>query len=137
MLSPVTEDIKILSSVFLIFAPNKFKKLIKSVTSGSIEQLLNVVSLSANIDAIIAFSEPVTLLVLNLYNPPVLDILFVSKYPLSIIVVYPSDSKALICSSIGLSPIAQPPGKEIRALPKRPRRAPQTNTDALIVFTNS
>src|SRR5438876_1159467 len=49
----------------------------------------------------------------------------------------PSLVKLARCRSIGLAPIAQPPGSETRALPNRASKGPSANTDARIVFTSS
>src|SRR5258708_3082289 len=51
--------------------------------------------------------------------------------------VHPMASRPLRCWSMGRAPIAQPPGSETRARPKRATRGPRTRTLARICFTSS
>ena len=93
--------------------PIVFKKLTKSLISGSIAQLDNVVVPFAKLAAIIKFSVAPTEIFENLillpFNP--LGALAIT-YPWSILYLTPNFDNALRCISTGRVPIAHPPGKD-------------------------
>ena len=80
-LTPVIFNV--LLPVNFILAPELFKKLIKSITSGSIEIFFKVCSPLASTEAIIKFEVPVTVIFGNLKEFPYKPFLEeISTYPL-------------------------------------------------------
>ncbi len=121
-------------------APILFRRSARSTISGSRAALWSVVVPRASVAAIITFSVPVTVTLLKWMSAarkrPSLGAR-ATTLPASSFTSAPNASNPARCKSIGRVPIAQPPGKETFALPKRASSGPSARTDARIVFTSS
>src|SRR5699024_11088596 len=96
-----------------------------------------VLHLAKESDRLIICVAP-TLCKSKLIVPPHNTIVVIAEIkPPSIWISAPSSSKPLICCSIGLEPMAQPPGKATLACPKRANNGPITRILALILLTYS
>ena len=93
-----------------IFAPILFKYLTRSTISGSIAALLIIVVPSAKHDASIIFSVAPTLGKSKFIFAPLMLVASQIIKPCSSFISTDSFLNALICMSIGLVPISQPPG---------------------------
>ena len=116
--------------------PILFKKFIRSFISGSIAQLLKVVLPFAKDAAIIKFSVAPTEILGNRIFAPVKP--FGAEawtYPCMILYLTPSLDNDFKWISIGLVPIAHPPGNETFAIPNFANKGPRTNIPARIVLT--
>ena len=113
------------------------KQLARSTTSGSFAAFVNVVTPSARQAAINKFSVPVTVTVSKTISAPLRPEAVARIYPPSTSILAPMDVSACKCMSTGRVPIAQPPGRETSACPKRANKGPSTRIEARIVFTNS
>ena len=123
-----------------IFAPIDLRHVTKSTISGSIAAFFSWDLPFARQAAITKFSVAPTDANFNLCSPPTnLPLLGVCacRYPSFNSISAPSARRAEICKSIGLAPIAQPPGNETMASPALASRGPRTKFDARIFLTIS
>ena len=121
----------------LILAPILTSNSAKSLTSGSRAAFSKVVVPLAKLAAINRFSVPVTVIMSVRIDAPCKRSALASILPPLIFMVAPIAFKPLMCWSTGLAPIAQPPGKETVALPRRANKGPKTKIEARMVLTMS
>ena len=120
-----------------IFAPSAIRQCARSVTSGSIAQLSRMVVPSASTAPISTFSVPVTLTMSKVKCPPFSRFAVALMKPFSTTISAPSACRPLMCWSTGREPIAQPPGSDTSAAPKRASSGPSTRIEARMVLTSS
>ena len=120
-------------------APIEIKQLARSITSGSLAAFSKTLVPSARVAAIIKFSVPVTVEVSkNICAPFSRPFGTLARiYPPVKSNFAPILSRPFMCKLTGLEPIAQPPGKETSASPKRANRGPNTKIEARMVRTSS
>ena len=118
-------------------APILIKHSARSTTSGSRAEFSSVVVPSAKQAAIIKFSVPVTVTMSIKIRAPLSLVTLAWMSPPSMVMVAPIASKPLMCKSTGRAPIAQPPGNDTRARPKRVSKGPKARIEARMVFTSS
>ena len=116
-----------------------FKQFAKSVTSGSFAALKILVCPCAKTAVINALSvaptETLGKLITPPLNPSLLRELIIK--PLSNLTFAPSASITITCKSIGLLPMAHPPGRGTFAVPFDANKGPNTRIEALICLTKS
>ena len=97
----------------------------RSTTSGSRAQFSISVSPSARTAAISRSSVPVTVILSKTMCAPRRRVARASRYPCSWVMVAPIFSRPLMCRSMGLPPMAHPPGMATRAMPVRAISGPE------------
>ncbi len=120
-----------------IRAPIATSRCARSLTSGSRAAFSITVSPSARVAAISRFSVPVTVIMSVTIRAPFRRVARASMKPCSRLISAPIACRPLMCWSTGRAPIAQPPGSDTFASPKRARSGPSTRIDARIVLTSS
>ena len=121
-----------------ILTPLSFKISHSWTTSGSLAALVIVVAPLARAAAITMFAVPVTVILSKIISQPFNPSGAVaSTYPALMSMCAPICSSAFKCKSIGLCPIAQPPGSETSQCPNLANRGPSTKIEARIVLTMS
>ena len=121
----------------VMWAPIDCSNRARSPISGSIAQFSSVVTPSARVAAINRFSVAVTEGTSNAKCAPRKRLALALRYPASMRMSAPSACSPAICSLTGREPMAQPPGSDTSASPKRASRGPSKRIDARIVFTSS
>ncbi len=122
----------------LIRAPIIVSMSIRLPTSGSRAAFLIIVVPSATTAAIRIFSVAVTDCLSNtIIFPCIGPSIIASTYPFLSSIIAPSLFSPSRCKLIGLAPMAQPPGRDTLARPRRASRGPSTRTEARIVLTRS
>jgi hypothetical protein len=91
----------------------------------------------ASAAAIMMFSVPVTVTRSMTTRAPFRRFARARMYPFSTVTSAPSACSPLICRLTGREPIAQPPGNDTSASPKRATSGPSTRIEARIVLTRS
>ena len=121
-----------------IFAPILLSIWHKSWTSGSLAAFSIIVLPSAYVAAIIKFSVAPRLgqfkLICVPYSLFLFPFIFALTIPSSIIISAPNAFSPLMCSSIGLEPILQPPGNGTLASPNLLNSAPMQKKLALVLW---
>ena len=121
-----------------MLAPISAKQFAKSIISGSRAAFFIIVLPLANVEAIKIFSVAPTETNGKFISQPLSPLGAVAfTYPPFKSMVAPKASKAERCKSIGLVPIAQPPGIDTLASPHLAKSGPKTSTEALIFLTRS
>ena len=125
-----------------IRAPMAIRRRPRSTISGSQAALSMTVRPRASVAALMMLAVPSTVLpkgpprkTVAPLSPPAGA--FATTSPFDRLMVAPRAARPLRCRSIGRGPIAQPPGMEIRACPRRASMGPSTQTPARIVRTRS
>jgi len=83
------------------------------------------------------FSVPVTVTVSITMRAPRSRLARAFTYPSSILTSAPRALRPLMWRSTGRAPMAQPPGRDTSALPKRATMGPSTRIEARIFLTRS
>ena len=109
----------------------------RSTTSGSRAAFSMTVSPSARQAAIIRFSVPVTVTMSVTMRAPLSRLARATTKPASMSICAPIACRPLICWSTGRWPMAQPPGSDTLASPKRASSGPSTRMEARMVLTSS
>mmetsp|Transcript_27491 Transcript_27491/g.50825 ORF Transcript_27491/g.50825 Transcript_27491/m.50825 type:complete len:305 (+) Transcript_27491:1833-2747(+) len=121
-----------------ICAPMERRQVAKSTISGSRAAFLITVVPLANVAAIRMFSVAPTEAKASSITAPLRPFgALACRYPSFSSISAPSFSRPKMCKSIGRAPIAQPPGKDTTACPRRASIGPSTRLDARIFRTIS